>query len=111
MDWDFQRRLHCLSFEETAAKYRKSLTVAVGKIDEDPERPLDPKTADALSKSLKSLEKTDTRGRHLGAVMPFIRIANRRLQEHRPEVKAQPDPYRDRIYRELVNYVTRKGLF
>jgi hypothetical protein len=43
--------------------------------------------------------------------MPFIKTANRRLQEHQPELKAQLDPYWDSIYQELVNYVTRKGLF
>jgi hypothetical protein len=43
------------------AKYRKSLTIAASKFDEDPERLLDSKTVGAHSKNLKSLEKTDTR--------------------------------------------------
>ena len=92
VDWDFQRQLHLLSFEGMVSKYRNALTIAIRKIDEEPERLLDPKIADALLKSLKALEKIDTRGQNLGAIMTFIKVTNRWLSEHQRELKALLDP-------------------
>lgn len=110
-EWDYQRQVQSMSFDELKSVFREAIRVAVLKIKEDPEILLNPKFADALSKIVKSVEKIDPRSQYLGTITDLIRVTNMWLSEHQPELKATLDPYWESIYQELSNYSTRKGLF
>ena len=110
-DWDYQRLVQELSFDELKSVFRGAIRAGFSKIKEAPETLFDPKFADALTKIVKSAEKIDPRTSYFSAIKDLVKVASRWLARHEPELKARLDPYWDSIFEELVNYSTKKGLF
>jgi transposase-like protein len=110
-DWDYQRQLHTISPGVLSAKFRKALSIVVLQIEEEPALLLNPKLSDSLSKIVKEMEKIDARTQYLCAVTDLIKVANRWLAEHEPDLKTKLDPCWDGIFQEMSDYSTRKGLF
>jgi hypothetical protein len=110
-DWDYQRQLHCTSNDEVAARYRRAMAIMMDRIDKDPTLLADPKTADALAKVKKAMERIDDRSQYLNTIITFVKIADRWLSEYQPELKTKMAPYWDAIIEELKDYATRKGRY
>jgi uncharacterized protein YjcR len=110
-DWDYQRQVQAMSFNELKSVFREAIRSAMVKIGEDPGKLFEPKFADSFVKIMKSAEKIDPRTSYLSAINDLMKVVSRWLAKHEPELKARLDPYWDSIFQELVNYSTSKGVF
>jgi hypothetical protein len=81
-------------------------------IQQNPSRLMDPKAADALSKSVSILEKMDPRDHYRGVILDLIRFINRWLAENQPEAKVIMEKHWEAIFYAVLELPTKKeGLF
>jgi transposase-like protein len=109
-DWEAKRRLFNLSPMELTATLAQAVKTGILELKKNPDLILDAKKADAMSKFANVLQRLDPRAQYPGAVLDLIRIANRWLAEHKPDLYKQLEPCWDEIYSDLAKYATEKGL-
>jgi hypothetical protein len=108
--WDYQLQVHSMSFGELRAIFREAITMGIAKLKSNPEELFNAKTADTLSKMMKSLENIDPQTQYFSAIIDLIRVANTWLLDHQPELQAMIAPYWECIRQALSDHATRKGL-
>ncbi|HWR12476.1 MAG TPA: DUF1804 family protein [Rectinemataceae bacterium] len=110
-DWDRQRKVWAMSPSEISNLYAFSLRRLLVEIDSDPRQLLNPAVSDAVTKSIKNLQRINPRHQYLGVIIDLIKATDQYLGEVDSKLQESMRKHWDPIKNRLVEALGKESIF